>query len=225
VAARSTAQSTNGAASAQSTAQTGSLSGKTTAYSPAGGPAGALTQTAFIHGVGGLIPIAAGQAASYAVMTPARYVLAVGAMSAGYGGSGESLTYTAEADFAFVNSEPWLYSIVLDDNNHAGVGFDNLEFQVDVNGINTFTFDTDSLSYAETFFKDRLVDFGHLQPGNQTIDLIYTFTASQVGAGFGFTYNANIPEPATWAMMLTGFAGLGYAGYRRAVRGRAALAE
>jgi PEP-CTERM motif len=26
---------------------------------------------------------------------------------------------------------------------------------------------------------------------------------------------APIPEPATWAMMLAGFAGLGYAGYRR----------
>jgi DNA-binding beta-propeller fold protein YncE len=28
-----------------------------------------------------------------------------------------------------------------------------------------------------------------------------------------------VPEPATWAMMLTGFAGLGLAGYRRAKRG------
>jgi hypothetical protein len=24
-----------------------------------------------------------------------------------------------------------------------------------------------------------------------------------------------VPEPSTWAMMLIGFAGLGYAGYRR----------
>ena len=27
-----------------------------------------------------------------------------------------------------------------------------------------------------------------------------------------------VPEPSTWAMMLIGFAGLGYAGYRRALR-------
>ena len=27
--------------------------------------------------------------------------------------------------------------------------------------------------------------------------------------------NVGVPEPATWAMMLLGFAGLGYAGYRR----------
>jgi hypothetical protein len=26
---------------------------------------------------------------------------------------------------------------------------------------------------------------------------------------------ANVPEPSTWAMMLLGFAGLGFAGYRR----------
>jgi PEP-CTERM motif len=29
------------------------------------------------------------------------------------------------------------------------------------------------------------------------------------------TFTATIPEPSTWAMMLLGFAGLGFAGYRR----------
>jgi hypothetical protein len=33
---------------------------------------------------------------------------------------------------------------------------------------------------------------------------------------------ASVPEPRTWAMMLIGFAGLGYAGYRRAREPRAA---
>jgi PEP-CTERM motif len=31
------------------------------------------------------------------------------------------------------------------------------------------------------------------------------------------------PEPSTWAMMLLGFAGLGFAGYRKARGARAAL--
>ena len=34
---------------------------------------------------------------------------------------------------------------------------------------------------------------------------------------------AAVPEPSTWAMMLLGFVGLGFAGYRRARTGRAAL--
>ncbi len=33
-----------------------------------------------------------------------------------------------------------------------------------------------------------------------------------------------IPEPSTWAMMLLGFAGLGFAGYRQAAKARATLA-
>jgi PEP-CTERM motif len=35
-----------------------------------------------------------------------------------------------------------------------------------------------------------------------------------VGYGQGFVF-VNVPEPSTWAMMLLGFAGLGFAGYRR----------
>ena len=46
----------------------------------------------------------------------------------------------------------------------------------------------------------------------------YWLTASDPGAGFGFTYNVAVPEPSTWAMMLLGFAGLGYAGYSRSKR-------
>jgi hypothetical protein len=35
---------------------------------------------------------------------------------------------------------------------------------------------------------------------------------------------SGIPEPSTWAMLLLGFAGLGFVGYRRAKRGSASLA-
>jgi hypothetical protein len=38
---------------------------------------------------------------------------------------------------------------------------------------------------------------------------------------FEFTLGAAVPEPATWAMMMLGFAGLGYAAFRRNSKGRA----
>jgi hypothetical protein len=40
---------------------------------------------------------------------------------------------------------------------------------------------------------------------------------SDIGSSFTFTLVPGaVPEPSTWAMMLLGFAGLGYAGYRKA---------
>ena len=42
--------------------------------------------------------------------------------------------------------------------------------------------------------------------------------------GMDFVDFVPAPEPSTWAMMLLGFAGLGYAGYRRAPLRRAAAA-
>ena len=50
---------------------------------------------------------------------------------------------------------------------------------------------------------------------------IYGDAGAQAGA-LQTTFGA-VPEPSTWALMLLGFAGLGFAGYRRA-KGRAAVA-
>ncbi len=40
--------------------------------------------------------------------------------------------------------------------------------------------------------------------------------ANGVAFGAGQGFSSAVPEPSTWAMMLMGFAGLGFAGYRRA---------
>jgi hypothetical protein len=45
-----------------------------------------------------------------------------------------------------------------------------------------------------------------------------TMDTNNVGGSCGASA---VPEPSTWAMMLVGFAGLGFAGYRRATRGSA----
>ena len=47
---------------------------------------------------------------------------------------------------------------------------------------------------------------------------LFTFNNAFITAS---VQTAAIPEPSTWAMMLLGFAGLGYAGFRRNKKGRA----
>jgi hypothetical protein len=53
-----------------------------------------------------------------------------------------------------------------------------------------------------------------------------TFTSTQNAFEFsvfpnGSPFTPGTPEPSTWAMMMLGFAGLGYAAFRRNVKGRA----
>jgi hypothetical protein len=50
-------------------------------------------------------------------------------------------------------------------------------------------------------------------PGSSFATSAGTLVIGSVSGGATFT--ATIPEPSTWAMMLLGFAGLGFVGYRR----------
>jgi hypothetical protein len=207
----------SGKADANALANSGQGSVTTTAHAPSAAIAASAAAGANTHGAGSLIPIAPGQAASNATLYSDSGG-AAGAMSAGYGGSGETLTYSAEADFSFSPLAPEkLYLTLL--GNNAGAGFDSLRFEVDLNGTAVVSEFTTSLADAEAFFSDRAFDFGVLAPGAQTLDLKYVLTASGIGDGFGFTYETSVPEPETWAMMLLGFAGLGaaYAGGRRPI--------
>ena len=58
-----------------------------------------------------------------------------------------------------------------------------------------------------------------LTPGNEVFTVSASFSNAQGGLDViqaaGIT--AAVPEPATWAMMLLGFAGLGFMGYRRKI--------
>jgi hypothetical protein len=50
---------------------------------------------------------------------------------------------------------------------------------------------------------------------------ILFFTASSARNAFEFDMGSSVPEPSTWAMMLLGFAGLGYAAFRRGAKAKA----
>ena len=49
---------------------------------------------------------------------------------------------------------------------------------------------------------------------------ILFFTASSTQNAFEFDMGSTVPEPSTWAMMMLGFVGLGYAAFRRGAKAR-----
>jgi hypothetical protein len=50
---------------------------------------------------------------------------------------------------------------------------------------------------------------------------IVFFTASSTKNAFELDMGSSVPEPSTWAMMILGFVGLGYAAFRRSAKARA----
>jgi hypothetical protein len=205
---------TTGFAQAKSATSGPGGSVTTTALSPVGGPASASTFASIGSGGTTLIPISAGQTVSNATLTSGG---GFGAMSVGYGGTGETLTYDAEADFNFATSSSEKFYLTLFSNDSSGSGFDSLELKIVVDGNSSLTYETQSLDSAEAFFTDNSLLLGVLGEGNQTVDVSYMLTASVVGDGFGFDFGVGgaVPEASTWAMMLAGFAGLGFATFRR----------
>jgi PEP-CTERM motif-containing protein len=61
--------------------------------------------------------------------------------------------------------------------------------------------------------------------GSPTYYLVFTGTSKgNMSVGGTVSTSPSVPEPATWAMMLLGFTGLGYAAFRRSAKGRGVLA-
>jgi PEP-CTERM motif len=56
---------------------------------------------------------------------------------------------------------------------------------------------------------------------HDTAGTIEFFTASSTQNAFEFDMGSSVPEPSTWAMMVLGFAGLGYAAFRRGAKAKA----
>jgi hypothetical protein len=70
--------------------------------------------------------------------------------------------------------------------------------------------------------KQQLID---LAAGFATQDFTFTGTYSLAGATGSGTFNVSaVPEPSTWAMMILGFAGIGFMSYRRRYQASSATA-
>jgi hypothetical protein len=63
---------------------------------------------------------------------------------------------------------------------------------------------------------------GYSQTSVSTDNLFFTPDPGGTGSVTVTPITSGVPEPATWAMMLTGFACLGFLGYSRAVKARGA---
>ena len=219
-------------ASVTASAQNHSGSVETTASAPRGSTASALSSAAVFTVAMGSVPeslvtILPGHAVSDAALTPGGdQTIGVGAMSVGYGATSFGITYDATAVFDFTTfaKEEALDLTLLSYNSEGLVGFDSGLLWVDVDG-NVHPYPLTSLSAAETFFAHgHSLQLGTFAAGPQSIEIEYSLTfnagtSAASGDGFGFTYALkdpplNIPEPSTWAMMLVGFAGLAFAGYR-----------
>ncbi len=133
-------------------------------------------------------------------------------------GGGESNTYSASSTFDFgyrgdlklglIDSQLTGFS--------AGAGFQSMEFTITADGVQILDTTFRSLAVAESFFHDDVIDLG--SNFGPTIDLTFGYTLVADGpGGFGFdlAIGGAVPEPSTWAMMLAGFAGLGFMGWRR----------
>ena len=139
-------------------------------------------------------------------------------MGAGYGGTGPSLTYQESATFTFNNAFGGPFAIDLLSNASLGNGFDSALFQIFDNGNLFQSQSFNDLASAQAFFSNNLIFF-QFGAGQNNIQLVFNETMSS-GQGFSFNYAAAggvsaVPEPSTWAMLLLGFAGIGFMAYRR----------
>jgi phospholipase/lecithinase/hemolysin len=85
-------------------------------------------------------------------------------------------------------------------------------------------FNTTDPCYSFTGVPDSTASTTGCSPAN--VDTFVYFNVvhptAPVQAAWAKGLEGVVPEPSTWAMLLLGFAGLGFAGYRRAARARAA---
>ena len=130
-------------------------------------------------------------------------------------GVGGSVTYQESVDFT-IDPSSGVFLLDLLDSSSLGTGFDSAIFQILLNGSLVEGRSFDSLGSAQLFFSNDLIDFV-LDSGANKVQLVFDETMS-TGEGFSFNYDAggsgSVPEASTWAMMLLGLAGLGFAGYR-----------
>jgi hypothetical protein len=130
-----------------------------------------------------------------------REELLLGAMSIGYGGQGESLTYQTTANFKF-NYAAGDFLLGLESQGSLGAGFDSAILEVFVDTFRAYERSFTSLADAQAFFTDNPIDIGFQRGGLADVQIVYDLTASQISSGFQFDYafgTAAVPGPIAGA--------------------------
>jgi hypothetical protein len=83
---------------------------------------------------------------------------------------------------------------------------------------------TSNANNSDNSLIGQYVTYGWDHPAGFSFGL-YPVGADGQGFGASQGFVVGVPEPSTWAMMLLGFAGLGFAGYRSGVRSTTAFAN
>ena len=154
-----------------------------------------------------------------ALLGPRDAVFGTAILGANYApdGGGESNTYSASSTFDFGYGGDLMLGLIDDQVSGFvdGQGFQSMEFTIMADGVEVLDVTFGSLAIAESFFRDDVIDLGSDFGPNIDLTFAYTLIANGSG-GFGFdlAVGGAVPEPSTWAMMLVGFAGLGFTGYR-----------
>jgi hypothetical protein len=140
-----------------------------------------------------------------------------------FNGSGVNVSFSRKTPFeldSFDITSAWRNGMsVTVTGKLDGVTVDSTTFKVNISGptLETFDWDVNDVSFHA---------FGGKSPFGPHHGKIFVLDNLTIGAASGLTAGpavGAVPELSTWAMMLVGFAGLGYAGYRRTKTVRTAL--
>lgn len=153
-----------------------------------------------------------------ALLGPRGVVLGTAILGANYasGDGRESNAYSASSTFDFGYGGDLLLGLI--DGSPTGFaggsGFESMEFTIIANGAEILDSTFGSLALAESFFRDDVLDLGSYS-GPVELTFGYDLVADGPGGfGFDFAVGDAVPQAPTWAMMLIGFMGLGFAGRR-----------
>jgi len=161
-----------------------------------------------------------------ALLGPRDVVFGTSILGANLSSDGSvSNAYSASSTFDFAYKGDLVLGLIAPLDG-APTDFQQIDFTVTLDGTEVVDETFTSLAVADAFFDDHVLDLGAIS-GISDVTFSYDLVAGGAGAyGMDLAFGGGaVPEPSTWAMMLIGFRGLGYAAARRAGKSCSALKQ